>query len=121
MKNILAKFLITMAIGLVTSLDAQTINRYGTTTANFLEIGIGSRATSMGDAYVAVANDVSSIYWNPAGLSHVTRSSALFSIQPWLVDIGYDVCGRSFCGPIGRCHWSRYYSFGLWRDGCNKP
>ena len=87
MKNISAKFLITMAIGLVTFLNAQTINRYGTTTANFLEIGVGSRATSMGDAYVAVANDVSSIYWNPAGLSHVTNSSALFSIQPWLVDI----------------------------------
>ena len=44
------------------NLLGQTINRYGTTTANFLEIGIGSRATSMGDAYVAVANDVSSIY-----------------------------------------------------------
>ena len=51
------------------NLSGQTINRYGTTAANFLEIGVGSRATSMGDAYVAVANDVSSIYWNPAGLA----------------------------------------------------
>ena len=74
MKNILAKTFTAILIGIMTSLDAQTINRYGTTTANFLEIGIGSRATSMGDAYVAVANDVSSIYWNPAGLSHVARS-----------------------------------------------
>ena len=53
-------------------LYGQTINRYGTTTANFLEIGIGSGPSAMGEAYVAVANDISSIYWNPAGLSSVS-------------------------------------------------
>ena len=41
MKNILAKTFTAILIGIMTSLDAQTINRYGTTTANFLEIGIG--------------------------------------------------------------------------------
>ena len=99
MKNIIAKTFTTILIGMVAFLDAQTINRYGTTTANFLEIGVGSRATSMGDAYVAVANDVSSIYWNPAGLAHVTRSSALFSIQPWLVDIDMMFAGGAFVVP----------------------
>jgi hypothetical protein len=69
------------------ALKAQTINRYGTTTANFLEIGVGSGPTAMGDAYVAVASDVSSIYWNPAGLANLTSPSAIFMLQPWLVDI----------------------------------
>ena len=63
-------------------LYGQTINRYGTTTANFLEIGIGSGPSAMGEAYVAVANDISSIYWNPAGLSYLTEPSALFMVQP---------------------------------------
>ena len=80
-------------------LNAQTINRYGTTAANFLEIGVGSRATAMGDAYVAVANDVSSIYWNPAGLSHVSNTSGLFMIQPWLVDIDMLFAGGAFVVP----------------------
>ncbi len=71
----------------VVCLEAQTINRYGTTTANFLEIGVGSGPTAMGDAYVAVASDVSSIYWNPAGLANLTSPSATFMLQPWLVDI----------------------------------
>ena len=84
---IFTKYFLAMSIFCAAFLNGQTINRYGTTTANFLEIGVGSRATSMGDAYVAVANDVSSIYWNPAGLSNVSQSSGLFSIQPWLVDI----------------------------------
>ena len=99
MRHIPAKYLIFTFIGLSICLNAQTINRYGTTTANFLEIGVGSKATSMGDAYVAVANDVSSIYWNPAGLSNVSRSSALFSIQPWLVDIDMMFAGGALVVP----------------------
>ncbi|HUI29963.1 MAG TPA: PorV/PorQ family protein [Candidatus Acidoferrales bacterium] len=38
---------------------------------DFLEIGVGGRALGMGSAYTAVANDVTSGYWNPAGLSKV--------------------------------------------------
>jgi len=45
---------------------SDEIHRYGTTAANFLEIGIGSASGGMGEAYVAVANDLSAIYWNPA-------------------------------------------------------
>ena len=99
MINIFTKYLLVVSILCAAFLNGQTINRYGTTTANFLEIGVGSRATSMGDAYVAVANDVSSIYWNPAGLSHVTNSSALFSIHPWLVDIDMMFAGGAFVVP----------------------
>ena len=34
----------------------------------FLKIGIGARAFGMGNAQVAVANDVTAGYWNPAGM-----------------------------------------------------
>ena len=34
----------------------------------FLSIGVGARAISMGQAYTAVANDVDAGYYNPAGL-----------------------------------------------------
>tara|TARA_B100000749_G_scaffold77077_2_gene58040 strand:- start:4917 stop:5987 length:1071 start_codon:yes stop_codon:yes gene_type:complete len=80
-------------------LYGQTINRYGTTTANFLEIGIGSGPSAMGEAYVAVANDVSSIYWNPAGLSYLTEPSALFMVQPWVADIDMLFAGGAFAIP----------------------
>lgn len=68
------------------SLVAQKPMRAGTTTANFLEIGYGAAANGMGDSYVSLANDVSSAYWNPAGLGQMTQNEALFSYQPWLVD-----------------------------------
>jgi len=61
--------------------------RVGTTTANFLEIGYGPAGIAMGDAYVSVANDLSAVYWNPAGLAFMQNNETLFMIQPWLVDV----------------------------------
>jgi hypothetical protein len=35
----------------------------------FISLGVGGRALGMGGAFVALANDVTAGYWNPAGLS----------------------------------------------------
>ena len=40
----------------------------GTSGADFLELGTGSRPLSMGEAFAAEINDINSIYYNPAGL-----------------------------------------------------
>ncbi len=37
----------------------------------FIALGAGGRALGMGGAFVALANDVTAGYWNPAGLSHM--------------------------------------------------
>ncbi len=37
----------------------------------FIAIGVGGRALGLGGAYAALANDVTSGYWNPAGLSRI--------------------------------------------------
>lgn len=39
----------------------------------FLQIGVGARALGMGNSMVAGVNDVTSVYWNPAGLTGVTN------------------------------------------------
>ncbi len=49
-------------------------NTQGYSAASFLELGIGARAMAMGGAFVAVANDGSAFYWNPAGISTLLRS-----------------------------------------------
>ncbi len=41
----------------------------GAVHANFLEVELGARAMGMGGAFVAVADDVTALHWNPAGLS----------------------------------------------------
>jgi len=43
----------------------------GTTSGTFLKLPAGARAVSMGEAYGAVADDASALYWNPAGLTQI--------------------------------------------------
>ena len=61
--------------------------RFGTTAANFLEIGTSSRAVSMGEAFVSLSDDVNSAYWNPAGLAFVSGLEFGASSQDWVVGI----------------------------------
>jgi len=70
--------------------------RAGISTAQFLKIGVGGRATSMGDAFVAVANDVSALYWNPAGLAQSDKNEIMFSHNTWVIDIGHEFLGVAY-------------------------
>lgn len=45
----------------------------GSFALEFLGMGVGARAAAMGSAYVAVAEDASAAYWNPAGLTGVEQ------------------------------------------------
>ena len=61
--------------------------------AEFLRIGSDARASSMGGAYTAAANDVSAIHYNPAGLSGVSGTELGLSHAKWLLDGSYDFVG----------------------------
>lgn len=45
-------------------------------TAPFLFLGAGARAAALGQAYTAVANDATAVYWNPAGTPFLPRQTA---------------------------------------------
>ncbi|OGR44741.1 MAG: hypothetical protein A2X35_05430 [Elusimicrobia bacterium GWA2_61_42] len=47
--------------------------------AAFEDLGFGARVPGMGDAFTGVADDISSIYYNPAGLSNLERSKVMAS------------------------------------------
>lgn len=70
--------------------------RAGISTAQFLKIGVGGRATAMGHAFVAVANDVSALYWNPAGLTQFSENQIMFAHNQWVVDINHDFIGAVY-------------------------
>ena len=53
--------------------------RVGISTAEFLKIGVGSRATAMGETFIAISNDVTALYWNPAGLAQFDKDEIIFS------------------------------------------
>lgn len=64
--------------------------RAGTSSATFLRIGVGARAVAMGEAFVAVANDPSAVYWNPAGLASLQRRELSVSHVQWPADVQYE-------------------------------
>lgn len=80
--------------------------RAGISTAQFLKIGVGGRASAMGDAFVAIANDASALYWNPAGLTQFNEHQIIFSHNKWVVDINHDFLG-------GVYHLDESNSFGV--------
>jgi len=60
-KHILALAALSITLGVF----AQSTPKYSN---EFLAIGVGARALGMSNAYVSSVNDVTSGYWNPAGL-----------------------------------------------------
>ena len=53
----------------ITSINAQT--EFGKYAGEFMAIGIGGRPLGMGGAFTGVADDVTSGYYNPAGLANL--------------------------------------------------
>jgi len=87
-----------------TDLLAQA--KVGTTGAQFLELGVSARSMGMADAFTAVSNDVSAIYYNPAGLTSLlgTEIMATYIDMPAGVEYGFAAVGfplESVGGVLG--------------------
>lgn len=91
MKKFLIFFIVLTLTGLI---FGQT--KVGTTAANFLTIPVGPRATGMGGAFVAVADDATSAFWNPGGLSRAVRNELTFVHTDWLVNTDLNWLGFVF-------------------------
>jgi len=59
----------------------------GTTAASFLKIAVGARATAMGEAFSAVVDDTTSLYWNPAALVQVKDKEFSATYNQWFAGI----------------------------------
>lgn len=94
------KLLIISLIFICTGSAWSAQSRAGASGAQFLKIGVGSRYQGLGEASVAVANDVYSMYWNPAGLCEVENTQVSFTTVDWLLDINlnYVAMAKNFEG-----------------------
>jgi len=113
MKKKLLTFLLVMGyLGSYAVLAQDKPYRVGTTSANFLEMGIGSAGCAMGEAYVSVTRDLASVYWNPAGLSYMSMNEVQFVYQPWIAGINLSYGGAAIVLP-------RYGTFAVSYTGMN--
>jgi hypothetical protein len=81
-------------------------NKVGTTAAPFLKIELGARPVAMGGSFVALANDPSGIYYNPAGIAELNKIYVTGGHTVWFADLDYNYA--TFVLP------TRRINFGIW-------
>lgn len=102
MKQVVKAFLGAAALVVATSpVVAQTSGvrdntAYGSTSAEFLLLGAGARGAALGGSYAALANDVSALYWNPAGVALMERPAVSASVMNYVADTRYAWVGLAF-------------------------
>ena len=78
----------------------QNISKRGTTAAQFLKISTGGRGIAMGNANVAICSDLTSSYWNPAGLARMENIQVYFENNEWLAGTDYNFGAVGFSVPM---------------------
>jgi long-subunit fatty acid transport protein len=100
MRNRIIAFVLVICIMPASGLAQSGFSKTGMTAATFLSIEIGPRAVAMGGAYVAIADDPTAMYWNPAGLEKINGNSVLFSHTSWLAETNVNYLGAAI--PLGQ-------------------
>src|SRR5581483_6616329 len=67
-----------------------TTSAIGTASSEFLTVDVGARAVGMGGAFTSIADDATSLYWNPAGLAQIPRAAATFMHETYPASISFD-------------------------------
>ena len=71
-------------------------NGPGTTGAVELQIPVNPRAIGMAQAFTAVADDSSAVYWNPAGLNQMQGSELLAEYDEYIETVTYNYLNGAF-------------------------
>src|SRR4029077_20936363 len=83
-------FAFILALSLLAPLSTLHAEATGGQPLEFMSYGAGARSLAMGAAFVGVADDASATYWNPAGLSQITRKELTLMKATLFADTTYD-------------------------------
>jgi len=76
--------------------SANIPDKAGTSGLAFLKLGIGARASGMGEAFTAISGDMFSLYWNPAGIAQHEGVEFAFMHNEWVQDISLEYAALCF-------------------------
>ena len=93
---ILALTLLLLPMGI----SAEPFGKVGTAGMQFLKLGVDARAIGMGEAYTAVTDDISSVYWNPAGLAPSFQNQVFVSHTNWVADIMQEFAAATYTNGV---------------------
>ena len=75
---------------------AQDISKIAQSGMKWLSIPVGARASALGNAYTAMANDASAVFWNPAGLAYAEGRHLFLNQNQWIADINLSTAAASW-------------------------
>lgn len=67
--------------------------RPGSTSGQFLKLGVSARAMGMGEAFLVVVDDASCVYYNPACLPLICGKDISLTHTKWFADINHEFAG----------------------------
>ena len=79
-----------LALFALSAISAARASAQARASGRFLEIDPAPRQAAMGGAAVALADDVSAVHYNPAGLRQLLRSEAGFAHHRYVGGVSYD-------------------------------
>ena len=87
--------LILLAVCVFASVPLAQTLKTGTTSAQILKINVGPRAIGMGGAFTSIADDITSVYWNPSGTANIQSNEVYFNHSNLYMDISNDFAAIS--------------------------
>ena len=96
----LSKILIIICFLLNNTSGHDDFTRVGKSGLGFLQIRPAARAAGMGDAFTAIADDVTTIFYNPAGLTNLNNFVFNFNHTDWIVNSS--IISGAIATPLGR-------------------
>ncbi len=81
----------------------EEFSNVGARGAEFLTIPVGARGAALGSAFSAAADDITAIYWNPAGLGLMDRPQVFYTFvnMPLEVNLSYAAIASPVFGGVG--------------------
>lgn len=74
----------------------------GTSVGTFLNLPAGARASGMGEAFTALPDDATAVYWNPAGLNLIGNYAVTMMHSLWFEGMTYDWVSAVFPTDLGK-------------------
>jgi len=85
---------IVLVLSLAVAAQAQ-FSKAGTVGLQFLKIGVGARALGMAQTFTPIADDVSCLFWNPAGIARLEGTHFIGAFNRWFANIALTAAGLS--------------------------
>ena len=111
----LKSFLLIVLLGL-SEACAQTALPNASTAFPILSVGMGARAVGMGEGFTGIADDLSALHYNPAGLAQLRNPGLTATHNSYLAEGFYEMLGGVYPvvegGTLGMgFHYLNYGSF----------